>query len=754
MPYRQFRSITRIGCAGVVLLGLATGIAPIAHADGGPTLASAALAGPLRAGASFAQTLLAAGSGLNVATMAVVVESDSDANPGAITATSLTIIGTDTITGQLGAATATGVYALSLCVTPVAQRTCTAALARRAFTVRVAGAPVRIAAEPALQSAQADEAASFQVSLYDAGDRLTQLAATESVVVGAVASDGASSVTGVDTPGTGLVARLRRAGTGFFALSGDTPGASVVASVAPVAFVAGAVDVTLALAPPPHDIAVIPDRSVRAAAPSTAVVIAGFVRDGSGAPLAGATVTGAVASGGATTSATSGGDGSFEVSYTSASALGEQRVTLSASKSAHGTDTADIDVHVTANGRTPINDLRLNGVPAADFTAAIDAPTSGTATAPTTAVEVAVVAVVPGDTVTFTAPGGRITAADSAAWATGSSTLDVVSDPLTGRAVAWMHAEEIGAVTVTAAAATDLRGVVAVSAGAPRMITATARRTAVSGDRVTITVRVEDAFDNPVPGARVDLVLTRTSSGTFAGGYRQVTVRTAADGSAAAVVATSPRDTAPVVVSVRGDAAACTVTNQFSCPAGQPGAGFPAASGPVRIETALTPPTVRVTGPKRDAPVSTNQFITVRATTTGIPGGSPVRILEGEREMARGEVRADGSIRIDRVRAVGDGVFVVAVSGIRVRSQVRVLPFGITRAEEVDGRLALTVAVGAWDRGTTIAVLRGSTVVQRVQVARMHQDLRVRLPYRTGSYQVQVNTADGAVPGARRVTVG
>jgi hypothetical protein len=163
---------------------------------------------------------------------------------------------------------------------------------------------------------------------------------------------------------------------------------------------------------------------------------------------------------------------------------------------------------------------------------------------------------------------------------------------------------------------------------------------------------------------------------------------------------------------------------------------------------------VRVTGPKRDAPVSTNQFITVRATTTGIPGGAPVRILEGEREMARGEVRADGSIRIDRVRAIGDGVFVVAVSGIRVRSQVKVLPFGITRATTSEGRLALTIAVGAWARGTRIAVLRGSTVVQRVEVARVHQDLRVLLPYRAGTYQVKVNTADGTVPGARRVTVG
>jgi hypothetical protein len=36
----------------------------------------------------------------------------------------------------------------------------------------------------------------------------------------------------------------------------------------------------------------------------------------------------------------------------------------------------------------------------------------------------------------------------------------------------------------------------------------------------------------------------------------------------------------------------------------------------------------------------------------------------------------------------------------------------------------------------------------------VHQDLRVLLPYRAGTYQVKVNTADGTVPGARRVTVG
>jgi hypothetical protein len=369
-------------------------------------------------------------------------------------------------------------------------------------------------------------------------------------------------------------------------------------------------------------------------------------------------------------------------------------------------------------------------------------------------VAASVTATVPGDTVTFTAPGGRLAAADGSAWSEGASGIDVVSDSVTGVATAWLHAEVTGALTVTAAAAQDLRGVVAVTAGLPRSVTASARRTAVSGARITVTTRVTDAFGNAVPDARLDLVLSRSSSGTFAGGQRQLTVRTGADGTAAAVVATMPTDTAPVVVTVGGDAAACTAANQYGCAANQPAAGFPAASGPVRVDVRLTPPTVRVTGPKRDAPVSTNQFITVRATTTGIPGGAPVRILEGEREMARGEVRADGSIRIDRVRAIGDGVFVVAVSGIRVRSQVKVLPFGITRATTSEGRLALTIAVGAWARGTRIAVLRGSTVVQRVEVARVHQDLRVLLPYRAGTYQVKVNTADGTVPGARRVTVG
>ena len=742
-----------VAATSLALAVTSVAVTPPAGASGDPTIAASDLAGPLRAGA-FTQVLLVSGGGFDPSTMALAIEPDAGLNPGTVTVTTAQVISGSSATARLGQASAPGVYTLTVCIAPLAAPRCSAALATRVVSVRVAGPAARLSADPATQAAEADERAAYQVSVYDAADRPTLLAAGESVVVGAVADQGAASVFDGGSAANGLLARLRATGTGFFEVSGDTPGATVDATVAAVGWSASPIAVRLGIFPPPSDITVRIDIPALSVQRSGTAVIPGTVVDAAGIPLEGASVTGAVAGGSATTSATTDALGRFAVAFTAPAADAEQEVVLTASMAGHGTDTASTRVFTTVNGRTPITDLTVDGVAAAAYLGSITAPSTGTATEGSSAVLVSVVAAVPGAAVTFTSPAGRVSLLQSTPWRDGERSLEVTSDAVTGIARVWAFSTRTGDLQVTATAASALSAFIPVTAGAPRSIEVTAPARRISGSRFTVEVFARDAFGNAAPDALLDLALAGRSSGSFTGGQRQTTVRTGVGGSATAVIDTRTADRASVLLVTRGDRAACSAVNQFACGADEPaGSGFPAASGAIRTSIALVPPSVRIVAPARDRALSTNELMTVRAQAVGIRAGTVARVLADGREIGRGTVRGDGSVRIDRVRATGNGVFAVAVGELRARSQVRVVPFGITRVQRVGGTLQLVIATGVWRSGTRITVMRDTSAVARAVVTRVHRDALVRLPYRSGVYQVQVQTAQGVVPGSRRVTV-
>lgn len=205
-----------IGVCVVLLMPLAA-----AHAVG-EAVGAVVVDGPLRAGA-FTQVFHASASGLNAATMTVVIEQQS--GPGSMTASDARISSATQVVGQLSA-TVSGGYVMNLCIAPKATPTCAAATAVKAFSVTVAGAPTSMTIEPAVQSAAGGTAVPYVIKVLDAAARTTLLAAGESVAVSTSAGAGVVTVDGVNTPSTGLNARLRTAGLGSFTVANDTAGTS------------------------------------------------------------------------------------------------------------------------------------------------------------------------------------------------------------------------------------------------------------------------------------------------------------------------------------------------------------------------------------------------------------------------------------------------------------------------------------------------------------------------------------------------
>ena len=714
--------------------------------------------GPLRSGL-FTQGLHATGSGLSAATMTAVAKVDAPSSAGSLTVDGLVIANATSVYGQVSDASAPGTYFITLCIAPKADPTCSAALAQRSFTVQVAGSPASLVVEPTNQSALANVAVTYAAKLYDSASRVTQLAPGESLSVMASASAGVPAVSDVDAPLTGLNPRLRVAGIGTFTLANDTAGTLTDATVTSNGFVIDSVTVYLATDPPPHDISLVLDSPTSVTTLGATVVIGGVVLTSTGYPLAGAEIVGLISGTdtGTTTPDTTGSDGRFEITFVSAADTSGQHdaIAVTASETTHGSDSEEAIVYFTSNGRTPISDLTIGGIPAGGYTGSINVPYTGIAsTTDDTVVEVRFIAAVPGAEVELSTSRGVLNTDDAVKWSRGSSSLVVTTDEL-GVGIAYLHSAQTGVAHLRVSASRAIAAAVSVVSPdkAGRDVSLSVESTRIMArQRDLVTVLVRDAFGNAVPESLVDISLAAGSAGRFAGGKRQVTVRTDSSGSAQTEVITNAFDRGEIVVIARGNLPECDFRNQFLCPVNEPGAGFKVASGAQRVVVKVDGRAIHVTTPHRNTPLSTNQFFIASARVNGVAAGEIALLKMGRREIVRARVSADGTVRFPATRAVGDGVYAISVNGIAARVQVKVVAFGISGIQR--GRsLTVHVSPGAWARGATIALTRNGRVIANARVLRPHQKVAIRAPLVSGTYQVQVSTRLGIVPGAKAFVV-
>ncbi len=714
--------------------------------------------GPLRAG-SFAQGLHATGSGLSAATMTAVAEVNGTSSAGTLIVDGLAISSATSVYGQISDASAPGTYFITLCIALKASPTCSAALAQRSFTLQVAGSPASIVVEPTNQSAAANVAATYVVKLYDAASRVTQLASGESLSVLASASAGVATVSDVDAPLIGLNPRLRVAGIGTFTLTNDTAGTLTEATVSSDGFVIDSETVYLATDPPPHDISLVLDSPTSVTTLGATVSIRGVVLTSTGDPLSGAEVAGLISGTdtGTTTQDATGADGRFEITFVSDADTSGQwdAIAVTASEANHGSDSEEAIVYFTSNGRTPISDLTIGGIPAGDYTGSINVPYTGTAsTTDDTAVEIRFTAAVPGAAVDVSTSRGLLTTDDAVIWSSGSSSLVVITDG-SGVGIAYLHSAETGVARLSVSASrviTAASAVVSPTKAARNIDLSVEKSQIIARQRDLVTVIVRDAFGNVVPESVVDISLAAGSAGRFAGGKRQVSVRTDSNGKAQTEVITNALEHGEIIMVARGDLPECDSRNQFQCPLNEPGAAFQASSGPQRVVVNVEGRAIHVLAPRRDTPLSTNQFFIASARVTGVPAGEIALLKTGRREIARTRVATDGIVRFPAVRAVGDGVYAMSVNGMAARVQVKVVLFGISDIQSARG-LAVNVSPGAWPRGTTIALTRNGRVIAKAKVLRTHQAVTIQVPQLSGTYQVQVSTRWGIVPGARAFVV-
>jgi hypothetical protein len=460
---------------------------------------------------------------------------------------------------------------------------------------------------------------------------------------------------------------------------------------------------------------------------------------------------------GSTTPDTTSAEGRFELTYVSSADTSGQSdaIAVTASEPTHGSDSEEAVVYFTANGRSPISNLTIGGVPAGEYTGSMYVPYTGVAlAADDTAVEVQFSTAVPGAAVELTTSRGALTTIDSAAWSGGTPSLTITTDTR-GIGIAYLHSTQTGVARLSVSASRVITAAVSVVSPtrAARDVDLSVENSQISaGQRDVVTVAVRDAFDNPVAESRVDISLAAGSPGRFVGGKLQVSVLTDSSGLARTEIVSNANGRGDLVIIARGNSPSCDSRNQFLCPVNEPAAAFSAASGAQRVVVQVIGRAIQVTAPVRNAPLSTNEFFIASARVTGVPAGEVALLKMGRREFARTRVAADGTVRFPATRAVGDGVYAISVDRIAARIQVKIVAFGISDIQGVRN-LAVYVSPGTWARGTTIALTRNGRVVAKARVLRTHQEMVIRVPRASGSYQVQVQTRWGIVPGARAVVV-
>jgi len=211
--------------AGVSAAALGLALVPFVAtpAFAATSLTSVTLDGPLRAATGVSQTASIVGVDLDVATQKFLVVPDGS-NPGTITTGTLaddTITSATAGTIKLSDPTAAGTYIVRVCVVATAATNCTAAVAQQNLTFTTTGAPTTVAVTPATQQSVPTVAQSFTATVRDSANRVTQLSATDSVLV---TSDPAGASITLGT----LLADLRSEGTGSFTAASSVVGTSTL----------------------------------------------------------------------------------------------------------------------------------------------------------------------------------------------------------------------------------------------------------------------------------------------------------------------------------------------------------------------------------------------------------------------------------------------------------------------------------------------------------------------------------------------
>lgn len=714
-----------------------------------PAITDIVLDGALRSGEGFVQILRADVAGDVPAGSVVVVEPIAAANPGTIRVSRLEVADDGRITGIVRQASAPGTYLLTMCLVPKPTATCSSALASRVFSIDVAGPPAELRLDPREDTVDAGVSTSVAIAVLDSTGARTQLSLEESLELDARADRGSVGVEGlpeaIDRIRDGLRASIEvtvvwpddRASLTLTSIGVDVP--PQVATLR-----------TRSLTDP---VAVVPQAQVILVASGRTAGVRGRVVDSSGAGIAGVTVNGVVT--GATTTATStdvtGSSGGFRLDYTSSDAPTGSRdsVTISADAGPLGIATATVSVVLSANGRTPIRDLRFDGIPVDAVRDPTPVVYDGYAISGVDAERITVQAEVPGAPVVMRTATGWLTDRDGAAWNDGRRQVTVTSDPVSGIATAFLFTTLPGDVDVTAVGAETLSGeaVFRTRPAAARSLRITASTTRMrTGQRVRLVTTVTDVFGTPVPEAAVDLAISGV--GAFDAGTRRLTLTTDAGGRIA-LYASAPV-AGLMTITATGRAAQCVRgENQYLCGRDEPGPGFAPASGPASTQVTVTAfrPTVRVVAPAKNLRVSYNEWVRVRATSTDIRPGTRAQLRSGSRVLTSAKVSASGRIEFPPVHAQGRGTFTVTVGGVRDDAQVTVMDFSITSVRRSQGSMTIGVATGAWKPSTRIMLTRNGTVVATQRVVARGRPMTFIAPQRSGTYQVRVASRIGPVTG-------
>ncbi len=724
-------------------------VAPRSPAGDEPAISDIVLDGALRAGQGFLQILRADITGAIPQGTVAVVEPFLESNPGSIRVSRLEVSDDGHLTGIVRQASAPGTYFLTMCLVPKLTSTCAAAFASRVFSIDVAGEPAQLQLDPRDRRVDAGEAAQVTLRVLDSAGGVTQLSTEESLELEAHAVRGSVGVAGLAE----AIDRIRDGLEAAIEVTVTWPDDRATLTLSAIGVDAAPDSAVLISRSVPGQVVVVPDASVLLAATSATAIVRGRVVNAQGEAIPGVTVSGTVTGATSTTTSTdiTGESGRFRLDYTTASASTGSRdsIDITADAGAGGVGTADIEVVLSSNGRTPISDLRFNGFPAELMKDPVAVVYDGFAIGDVDALRVTILCEVPGSEVIVRSTRGWLTQTDGAPWNSGRRQISVTSDPVSGLAQAYLFAKTPGDVDVAVIGADSLTGEATFRTrpAAARDLHLTASTTQMrTGQRVRLVTTVTDVFGTPVPEAAVDLAVSGV--GAFDTGTRRVTMMT--DVAGRITIYASAPTAGTMTITATGRGAQCVRgENQYLCARDQPAPGFTAASGPTsaRITVTAFRPTVRLLAPPMNQRVSYNEWVRVRATTTDIRPGTRAQLRSGSRVLTSAKVSISGRIDFPPVHAQGRGTFTVAVGGVKAAAQVSVVDYGITSVRRSPNSLVIGVVTGVWKPGTRIVLTRNGSPVSTQRVVARSRPMSFTVPLLRGNYQVRVTSRFGPVLG-------
>ncbi len=404
--------------------------------------------------------------------------------------------------------------------------------------------------------------------------------------------------------------------------------------------------------------------------------------------------------------------------------------------------------------------LTFDGISADTFDTTLTVPFAGLDSGPLdrpSVVRVAVLTSTSNAPVTFSARGGQLLERLTDPWQNAGDQLTTFSVAGDSRCTAsvFLLATKVGTVKVSAQGQNlemAEAAVVTNPAAAREVSVATARSAVRAGDTVETTVRVQDAFANPISGVPVVITTPRKGPGLFFNGARRAVVLTDENGQASTELITVAGAGSSLTIKASGDLPSCDrLINQYLCVAGEPVDFFTEAQATDRVKVRVRQPKVVVTSPQEGAALSSGQVFVVNATTAGVAPGTLAQVLWGDEVVALGSVEEDGSLTASDVPArttSGNRTYQLVVGSLpRSPLDLTVRNFNVIGAAATGQRLVLDIAPGSWPTGTTIIVLRDGKRLTSAEVGAVGSTIQLSVPNQTGFYNVRVRAAGVVVNG-------